>query len=108
MPFPLSSEENEAFSRALSSHLQNTLSDRETQIFLNADGSPEVALAIAANLDTEHRSKSKSRRLAEHIRHAVGGFKRYFHSIELVVSLHPEVATIVWGGIKLAFEVRLR
>jgi hypothetical protein len=36
------------------------------------------------------------------------GLERYFKVIETVVSSHPEIAALVWGGMKFVIEARCK
>lgn len=94
--------DNRAFSRALVAHL-GTLSDHEKILF--SHGNPESVLELATRCDSDHAQRSRSRRWAGVFCDAMNGLKRYFHVIETVVSSHPEIAAIVWGGFKFVLEV---
>lgn len=106
MATTLQPAQSEAFQRALAAH-SATLSPAERNAFVQAHGSAEVAVAMAARCDDDHRLRSKSRRFAGVIGQSVQGLKRYFHVVDTCVSSHPEVAALVWGGVKLAIEVFL-
>ena len=93
---------NEAFRLALEAHLRE-LSSRERKLF--AGGKAEDVLELARLCEQGHVERSKSLRFARVISGAVEGLKGYFGVIETVVSSHPEIAAIVWGGVKFIIEV---
>ena len=94
---------NEAFQIALQAHLKG-LSEREKDLF--SGGTAEAALDFATRCDDDHAVKSKSRRFARAICGAVKGLQGFFVVIEITISAKPEVAALVWGGIKFIIEVR--
>lgn len=94
---------NEAFQTALQAHLKG-LSEREKELF--SGGTAESALDFAKHCDDDHAVKSKSRRFARAICGAVEGLRGFFVVIEITISARPEVAALVWGGVKFIIEVR--
>ena len=94
--------ENLAFRRALDAHL-STLLGRERIVF--AGGTPEAALQSAAELDADHRGKSRLRKWAGVLTKLVNGLDRYIKVVDTMVSSHPEFAALVWGGLYFIIEV---
>jgi hypothetical protein len=81
------------------------LSLHERSLFAN--GSAEELLQLAQRCDAEHEKRSRSRRWAGSFTSAMKGLERYFKVIETVVSSHPEIAALVWGGMKFVITVRV-
>lgn len=101
----LKPDQNEAFARALEAHIDTLVSQQEKRLFLAINGSPEAALALAMDVNDSHKATSKSRRYAHRFTEFIRSIQRYFHIIDIVISSHPEIAALIWGGIKLVLEV---
>lgn len=93
--------DNLAFHNALDAHL-STLLDSERAVF--AGGTPEAALQLAAELDTDHRGRSRLRKWAGVLTKLVNGIDRYMKVVDTMVSSHPEIAALVWGGLYFVIE----
>lgn len=96
---------NDAFRQALQLHTE-MLSEREKRLF--AGGTAEDALALFKCCDDDHALRSKSRKFAGEICRVVKGLEDYFGIIETTVSARPEIAALVWGGVKFIIKARQR
>lgn len=97
------SSDNLAFQKALDAHL-STLLESEKLVF--AGGTPEAALQSAAELDADHRGKSRLRKWAGVLTKLVNSLDQYLKVVDIMVSSRPEIAALVWGGLYFVIEVR--
>ena len=80
------------------------LSEPEKDMF--SGGTAEAALALSSCCNNDHALRSKSRRFAAAICKVVEGLKGYSGIIEAAISARPEIAALVWGGIKFIIKAR--
>ena len=84
---------------------ETILSD-EDQIQLHSQGTPDVmaALNLATAIDaknTSHRRQCMGPRLITFLE----SVQQFSSIVDTFVSSHPEIAALVWGGLKLALLV---
>jgi hypothetical protein len=85
--------------------LQATLSDHQRRTFANGDA--KQALEAAKRLDDENRDDSRFRSSMSTVNDWIAGVQRYFAVVDTLVSSKPEVAALIWGGVRFLIEVRL-
>jgi hypothetical protein len=83
--------------------LQATLSDHQRRTFANGDA--KQALEAAKRLDDENRDDSRFRSGMSTVNDWIVGVQRYFTVVDTLVSAKPEVAALIWGGIRFLIEV---
>jgi hypothetical protein len=96
---------NQTFLFALQRHL-DALSPQEQADF--ASKTPEDVLAAARALDEAHRSRSRTRRYLDRFSRIVRAFQGYFAAVDALASSHPDIAGLVWGGLRCIIAVRRR
>ena len=102
MPGPSTLLPNEAFLYALEEHM-STLTPAEQGIFINS--SPESLLDEVRRLDAQHATRSKARKYTDRFVKIVESLRPYFATIDTLVSSHPDVAALVWGGLRFVIRV---
>ena len=82
------------------------LSDEERKE-LHAQGSPDAMAAIKfATLIDNNCISRRSRCLGQRLVTFLETIQQFTQVVDTFVSAHPEVAALVWGGVKLALLVR--
>jgi hypothetical protein len=84
--------------------LQAALSDDQRRTFANGDA--QQALNAAKRLNHDNRDDSRFRSSMSSMNDWIVGVQRYFSVVDTFVSAKPEVAALVWGGIRFLIEVR--
>jgi hypothetical protein len=64
-------------------------------------------IAEVQNLDLRHRAQSRIRRYGERFNAIITGLQCYFTAIDTLVSSHPDIAGLVWGGLRFVITVRV-
>jgi hypothetical protein len=62
-------------------------------------------VADVQRLDLEHRARSRTRRFVDRLNTIVTGLQCYFTAFDTVVSSHPDIAGLVWGGLRFIVAV---
>jgi hypothetical protein len=83
--------------------LKAMLSDHQRRTFANGDA--KQALDAARRLDDDNRDDSRFRSSMSTVNDWIVGVQRYFSVVDTFVSAKPEVAALVWGGIRFLIEV---
>jgi hypothetical protein len=82
------------------------LSDHQRRTFANGDA--KQALDAARRLNDDNRNDSRFRSSMGTINEWIVGIQRYFGVVDIFLSAKPDVAALIWGGIKFLIEVRSR
>jgi hypothetical protein len=83
--------------------LRKTLSEHRRQTFANSD--VKQALEAAKRINDDNRNDSRFRDSMNTINDWIAGIERYFGVVDTFVSAKPEVAALIWGGIRFLIEV---
>jgi hypothetical protein len=83
--------------------LKKTLSEHQRRTF--ADGDAKQALEAARRLNDDNRDSSRFRSSMSTVNDWILGVQRYFSVVDTFVSAKPEVAALIWGGIRFLIEV---
>jgi hypothetical protein len=92
---------NDAFNKALLKHVDSCKSDSRS---FSLGATPDDILQEITKYDQEHQA-SRGRRYAARFAAVVNGFQTYFDAVDTLVSSHPEVAALIWGGLKFVVQV---
>lgn len=95
--------DNELFSRVRDDFLSK-LSDSDRSLYSPCTTSEDLIRAIE-KLDILRRRHPKSSRWMQRISNLAKCLQPYFEVIGLVVSSHPEFSAIVWGALRLVFQL---
>ena len=92
---------NRVFQDALQKHINRWKSD--TRAF-PGDSTPDDVIEKVKKYDEEHQ-KSAGRRYLKRFATIVQNFSTYFIVVDTCVSSNPEIAALVWGGVRFVIQV---
>ncbi|TFK31420.1 hypothetical protein BDQ12DRAFT_137496 [Crucibulum laeve] len=94
---------NEPFHKALEEYVQK-LDPIDKAQFLQSHTTSDDVLQTIKSLNEEHRAKSSSRKIISRFSNTIKALEGFFNIIDAAVSASP-VAGIVWGSLKIVFQL---
>jgi hypothetical protein len=92
---------NLAFETALQEHIDSCAQDVRSFI---SDSTPDDVLRDVQGFETAHR-RTRGRRYANRFSALVQSFQGFFSAVDAFVSSNPQVAGLVWGGLRFLIQV---
>ncbi|EIN05457.1 hypothetical protein PUNSTDRAFT_122367 [Punctularia strigosozonata HHB-11173 SS5] len=68
----------------------------------------EDIVVYLKTIDRAHKAGSRTRRCVERLGAILQGLQRFFATVDTLVSSHPDVAALVWGGLRFIIAVAQR
>jgi hypothetical protein len=92
---------NRIFQEALQKHIDCWKSDNRT---FPGNSTPDDVIKEVKKYDQEHQ-KSAERRYTKRFATIAQNFSTYFTIVDTCVSSNPEIAALIWGGLRLVIQV---
>jgi hypothetical protein len=91
---------NEVFQKALQRHIDRWQSDPRT---FSSDSTPDDVRAEIETYEKKHE-KTIARRYVDRLAGLLQRFESIFRVIDMFVSSNPQIAALVWGGLKFVIQ----
>ena len=98
----MSAPTNPAFQVALQRHLDAWASDARS---FTSEATPDDVLREVEAYDKANRDTS-SRRYINRFSMLIQNFQGFFSAVDTFVSINPQTAALVWGGLRFVIQVR--
>lgn len=100
---PINPPSNHVFEEARQEFLAS-LSERERHM-LHQNGTADQMIESMRKLDDGSKGRSWTRRVLRCVNSLRDTLEPYFKVVDILVQSHPEYAALVWGSVRLVFQV---
>lgn len=86
-------------------NFRNGLSDEEKEVFTDFANAEALVASIRGFAEQHHINESRITTCCKAVSNAGQRLMPYFRVVDIFVSSHPEYAALLWGAIRLMFEL---